>query len=119
MNIQTRRAGPTVVVARCIGRLDRSAAPALNGVITDSLTRGGANIVADLAGITFIDSSGLGALVAALRQLQHAGWELRIAAASSPVLTVLELTNLDRLLGGYLTVEDAVAEWHVPLASLD
>ena len=65
----------------------------------------------DLGPTTFIDSSGLGALVSGLKTCRQAGGDLRIAAAGEQVRTVLKLTNLDRILRTHDTVEDARRDW--------
>ena len=66
-------------------------------------------IVVDLSGVTFVDSSGLGALVAGLKSARQASGDLRIAAPPEQTVAVLKLTSLDRVFRIYPTVEDAVA----------
>ena len=61
----------------------------------------------DLSSTEFMDSSGLGALVAGLKTARQAGGDLRIASPSAQVQTVLSLTNLDRVLRAHETVEQA------------
>lgn len=52
----------------------------------------------DLSGVTFIDSSGLRALVAAHKRAEAAGGGLVIVDPSPPVLRLLGLTGLDQVL---------------------
>ena len=94
-------------VIRPQGRLNLLAAPRLREVVAQSVTSGRPNIVVDLAGTTFMDSSGLGALVAALKSARQGGGNLRIAGLTPQVQMVLTLTNLDRVLRPYATVEEA------------
>ncbi len=54
----------------------------------------GSRIVVDLSETEFIDSSGLGALIAGLKIARKAGGDLCIAAPTQQVCTVLELTTL-------------------------
>jgi len=58
-----------------------------------------------------VDSSGLGALIGGLKTARQADGDLRIAAPTEQVATVLGLTNLDRVLRPFATVEDAVRGW--------
>jgi len=51
-----------------------------------------------MAETTFLDSSGLGALIGGLKSARQAGGDLRIARPTPAVRTVFELTNLDRVL---------------------
>jgi len=51
----------------------------------------------DLAGVSFMDSSALGALVQLREQAESLGRSLELHNASAPVLKVLRITSLDRL----------------------
>jgi anti-anti-sigma factor len=83
------------------------AAPALRKQLNDIVDGGESRIVVDLSATDFIDSSGLGALIAALKIARKAGGDLRIVAPSRQVCTVLELSNLDRVLRSYESAESA------------
>jgi anti-anti-sigma factor len=90
------------------GRLTMAAAGELKAAVDREVAAGRSLVVVDLAGTTFLDSSGLGALVGGLRSARAAGGDLRIAGVGAQVRTVLELTTMDRVLRPYDTVEDAV-----------
>jgi len=96
-----------VVVVRPTGRLNMVAAPALRKQLNDLVEGGENRIVVDLSATEFIDSSGLGALIAALKIARKAGGDLRIASPTRQVTTVLELSNLDRVLRSYESAESA------------
>ncbi|MFK5582922.1 MULTISPECIES: STAS domain-containing protein [unclassified Serinicoccus] len=100
-----------VTVIRCDGRLNMMAAPRLRSVLEEAVEAGQVRLVLDLEPTVFVDSSGLGALVAGLKTARRAGGDLRIAAAGDQVLTVLGLTNLDRVLRPYESVGQASHEW--------
>jgi anti-anti-sigma factor len=93
------------------GRLNMVAAPALKSQIEESVGSGRDRIVVDFSDVVFIDSSGLGALIAGLKATRQAGGDLRIAHVPEQVMTVLRLTNLDRVLRAHPTVADASDEW--------
>ncbi len=98
--------GATVITAT--GRLDMRAAPQLKTLVAAAVEAGRVPIGIDLSGVEFMDSSGLGALISGLRAARQVGGDLRIAGARAQVLAVLELTNIDRVLRPYDTVEDAL-----------
>lgn len=101
----------TVTLLACDGRLNMISAPKLKSAIAGAVSDGSVRIIVDLGGVQFIDSSGLGALVAGLKASRQAGGDLRIAAKTEQVLSVLKLTNLDRILRPYPNVSDATREW--------
>ncbi len=70
-------------------------------------------LVIDLSSIRFIDSSGLGCLIAALR-LSHAGnGEVRLCGMCKQVRSVFELVSLDKLFLTFITPEEAVQSFRV------
>jgi anti-sigma B factor antagonist len=93
------------------GRLNMVAAPALKNLVEETVASGQTRIVVDLGQVTFIDSSGLGALISGLKATRQAGGDLRIADVPEQVMTVLRLTNLDRVLRVHPTVVDASRDW--------
>lgn len=95
-------------VLRAEGRLDLVSAAELRGAVAATVEGGRSRVVVDLAGVPFVDSSGLGALIAALKLARKAGGELRIAGPDAAVLEVLALMRLDRVLRPYETVELAL-----------
>lgn len=102
---ETRPDGVGVVSPR--GRLTMASARQMREILTDLVGRGTTRIVVDMEGTTFLDSSGLGALIAGLKSARQAGGDLRIARPTPAVVTVFELTNLDKVLRPRETVEGA------------
>ncbi len=111
MDVATDVTQDGVAVVRSEGRLNMAAAPQLRSVVSDLAAAGRSRIVVDLSAVTFIDSSGLGALIGGLKTARQADGDLRIAAPAEQVRTVLGLTNLDRVLRPYPTVEEALDGW--------
>lgn len=103
----TAETGATVVAP--IGRLDMVAAPQLRAIVTETVAGGSNRLVVDLGGTQFLDSSGLGALIAGLKTTRQAGGDLRIARPNEQVQLVMELTQMNTVLRPYPTVEAALA----------
>lgn len=106
-----RTSSDGTAVLRCEGRLTMVAAPHLRTVLEETVAGGDRRIVVDLSATSFVDSSGLGALVHGLKATRVAGGDLRIAGAPEQVLAVLRLTNLDRVLRPYADVVEATHAW--------
>ena len=100
-----------VAIVRPQGRLTMVTAPDLRKVVADTVGSGRARVVVDLSGTEFMDSSGLGALIAGLKTARQAGGDLRIAGLGPQVSTVLQLTNLDRVLRPHGSVAEALRGW--------
>ena len=111
MDVNRSEVEGRAVVLSPRGRLNMTTAALLRQSVAAEVEGGSARVVLDLAGVAFVDSSGLGAIVGGLKSARQAGGDLRIAAAGEQVRTVLELTNLDRVLRPHDTVEDALSGW--------
>ena len=111
MEIDTSTVNGRVAVVKLDGRLNLVSAARLKSTIEEVVDHGGTHVVVDLAAVTFMDSSGLGALIAALKKARQAQGDLRIAGVNEQVSTVLRLTNLDRVLRPFATVEAASDGW--------
>ena len=99
-----------LAIIRVVGRLNMIAAPELRDVVLRATRAGKSRLVVDLARVEFMDSSGLGALIGALKTTRQAGGDLRIAAAGEQVSMVLQLSNVDRILKPYETADVAFTD---------
>jgi anti-anti-sigma factor len=80
------------------GELDLATAGQLKRLLDDELSRRRA-VVLDLSGVPFIDSSGLAAIVAAMRRSENGGGNLRLGTDLQPqARRLMELTGLLGLL---------------------
>jgi anti-sigma B factor antagonist len=104
-DVQQRDTGIGVVIPR--GRLNMVAARRFKELLSDLVAGGTSRVVVDMAETTFVDSSGLGALIAGLKYARQAGGDLRVARPTAEVLAVFELTNLDSVLRPRDSVEGA------------
>ena len=87
-----RHGDATVVEAR--GEVDVATAPALRAAVDGALDDGPAEVVVDLRGVTFIDSTGLGVLIGARRRCLDDGGDLRVVVTEPRILKVFEITGL-------------------------
>jgi anti-sigma B factor antagonist len=108
LDVQTRQVDNGVTVVAPTGRLDVAGAPALKDAISEAVKNGQPRVVLDMEGVSFVDSTGLGSVIAALKQIRSSQGDLRLAAPNQQVRVVLELTTLDRVFPYYSTVEEAL-----------
>src|SRR5688500_10663844 len=91
-------------------RLDLEVAAEFRTALLQLIDGGEHHVIVDLAGVDFIDSSGLGALVSALKTLKllkRAG-DIRLANLQPPVVALLEIIRLHRVFASYPSVDQAV-----------
>lgn len=107
ISLETRRSGE-VIVLHCEGRIVyRDESAALSRVVGESLQHT-KEIVLDLAGVTTIDSAGLGELVRLHRSAESNGNLMKLACPNPRVRALLDLTNLSSVLEIYPALEDAL-----------
>lgn len=82
------------------GELDLDGAGAVGEELLRLPDGGATEVVVDASGLTFLDSSGLRALLSAREQLESAGATLRLESVSPAVERVLEMTGTRALLTG-------------------
>ena len=81
------------------GEIDLAAAPTLLRRLDDALEADpGGTLEVDFGGVTFIDSTGLGVLVACRKRAVAAGGEIEVTNAAPNVRHVFEVTGLDKVL---------------------
>lgn len=97
----------TVLV--CTGEIDLMSTAELRAVLTDQVVEGRVHLVVDLLGVTFVDSSGLGVLVAARRRARAFKGSLCLVVDHPTVLRVLHVTALDRVFPVHRTLAEALA----------
>jgi anti-sigma B factor antagonist len=111
LDVESRQTDAGVTVLAPNGRLDVAGAPALKDAVSEAVKNGQPRLVIDMEGVSFVDSSGLGSVVAALKQVRSSKGDLRLAAPNQQVRVVLELTTLDRVFPYYATVEEALTDF--------
>ncbi|WP_374760055.1 STAS domain-containing protein [Micromonospora humidisoli] len=106
--VSTRPQGAGAVI-EVAGDLDMSTTPRLRERLREVVEGGARVVVVDLAGVGFMDSSGLGALVVAYRELRERNGWLGLAGVRRSVRTVLSITSVDQVIDIFDTVHDAEA----------
>ena len=92
-------------LATVSGEVDVSSAPALRDGLTELIAKG-TSVVVDLTGVGFLDSTGLGALVAARKAAEDLGVQLPLVCSSERILKLFTITGLD----GVFTICGSVDE---------
>ena len=104
-----------VTVIRLVGRLVLDDGDTgLRDVVNDVVARGRTRIVIDLGDVTYIDSCGLGVLIAKLVSVRNKGGDLKLARVSPRSHRLLEICKLEGIFQTYESEADAVASFTPP-----
>ena len=96
-----------VTVLKPPAEIDLDNAGSLRDEMLSTLNREGAHLVVDALDVTFMDSSGVNALVRARERAVALDGSLHVVSTSPGVVRVLRITSLDRRLGLVPTLADA------------
>ena len=91
-------------IVRLEGSCDLATAPTLRQTLHTLMPPEVTEVVLEVSDLEFIDSTGLGVVLGAMRRLREGGGTLRIAGAQNLVRRVLEITDLDKV----IPLDDAV-----------
>ena len=100
--------GGCLVVSLKEKRLDAVIAASFREAMVARIDQGQRNIVLDMSQVSFMDSSGLGAVVYVLKHLGHRG-RLHICGVTPGVMAVLKLTRMDRVFKTFDSRQAAIA----------
>ena len=111
MNFETKKIGNVIVFKLNEKRLDTNISGLLKGEFTMMLKIDGVNrLIIDLSNVESCDSSGLSAILVANRIISANEGQIRLAAPSEKVHTLIKITQLDRVLQVTETVDQAIKE---------
>jgi anti-sigma B factor antagonist len=106
-------------ILRLAGEVDVYTAPELRQQLIKLVDSGALHVVADLGGVDFLDSSGLGVLVGGLKRLRTRQGSLEIVTSGGQILELFELTGLSRAFTVHPSVLAAITAdqyWQAALA---
>ncbi|SDJ36136.1 anti-sigma B factor antagonist [Ferrimonas sediminum] len=95
MDMRTENRNGYLIITLNQSRLDAASAPGFRSGVEAAIAEGRQPVVLDLSRVNFMDSSGLGAMVAVLKT-PNCG-ELRIVGLQRAVLQLFRLTRMDRI----------------------
>jgi anti-sigma B factor antagonist len=100
------REGVTIVTMK--GRLTVGEASAPREKVSELVAAGKVNIIFDIAGVDYIDSTGLGSLVICFTSIKKAGGALKLLNLNKRNIELLVLTKLHTIFEVFSDEQDAV-----------
>jgi len=110
LTIQTKHVEPDIVVLEMVGKITmgndcRQVEWTTKKLVEETRKK----LIFDLSGVTHLDSTGIGIIVAVAGQMKKAGGELRVAGANQHVDQILRMTSVDQIVGLHPTADEAAA----------
>ncbi len=88
---------PDVAIVTAAGDIDLHSAPILRDELALLAGAGARKVVLDLSGATFLDSMGLGVILAAKKRLDADGGQLELVVSTPEIRRIFEITMLDTI----------------------
>jgi anti-sigma B factor antagonist len=113
MAIKESISGDVVVLTPAGSMLGDPDTEALRDSIKGLLSQGFLKIVIDLSRLEWVNSAGLGAMIAAMTSITKAGGDLRLARVTDRIQSLFLVTQLVKVFKTYESAERAVASFLV------
>jgi anti-sigma B factor antagonist len=80
----------------------------LNSTLHNLINEGKMNIVVNMSGVTFMNSTGLGILISGLATMKNKNGYFKLAAIPKNIDGILSVTKLNQIFEQYITVDEAL-----------
>ncbi len=101
--------GDSATILRLVGEFDTNRFGILIPHVLNLVQKGQYKLALDMSIVNYLDSRGMGMLVALMALLRRVGMKFKIFNLSPDVQTILESTNLDKVLFIYRNEQEAVS----------
>jgi len=110
MAVETKQLESGVAVIVISGRLALGGeTEKLSAALDKLLTLDSKQIVFDISGLEYVDSSGVGTLVSCLTKLKKAGGQMKVAGANPRIRRIFSMTGVESMMSLYDSVAAATA----------
>lgn len=110
VRVSVSRFGDDSFVVAVGGELDMHTVVPLREKLDDVLELGGRNVLIDLSGVSFLESTTLALLVDTARELRSTGGKLVLVADDRRVIRAIQLTGLEGVLNVQSSLPEGVQE---------
>ena len=100
--------GHAVVAVK--GEIDVYTAPKLREKLIELVSEGSYDVVVNLEGVDFLDSTGLGVLVGALKRVKAHDGSLSLVCSQDKILKIFKITGLTKVFPIHSSVEEATGD---------
>lgn len=108
LGIDVREVGSHAVVD-VKGEIDVYTAPKLREKLIELVSEGSYNVIVNLEGVDFLDSTGLGVLVGALKRVKAHDGSLSLICSQDKILKIFKITGLTKVFAIHSSEQEATA----------
>jgi anti-sigma B factor antagonist len=108
-DVKTEKLSEDQYVISLTGEVDLYTAPEFKQQLLEVIDGGGRDVVVDLSGTTFIDSTTLGVLVGGVKRLRTNDGQLSLVCSDRNITKIFEITGLDRVFTIYGSRDEALS----------
>lgn len=90
------------------GEIDVYTAPQFKDAVNTVIAAGQKHLVVDMTNVTYMDSSGFGALLSATRRLRPQGGTVNLVKVSGAIDRILKITRLNTVFAVYGSLDEAL-----------
>jgi anti-sigma B factor antagonist len=105
---------PEFTVIAVSGEIDVYTAPKLREKLISLVEDGSYQLIVDMEGVEFLDSTGLGVLVGGLKRVRAHDGSIDLICTESRILRIFKITGLNKVFSIYNSVSEAVAAHKPP-----
>jgi len=115
LTINARTPNDTTCLLEVEGEVDVYTSPQLKQEIVNLTDTGVKHIIIDLSKVEYLDSTGLGVLIGALKRLREVEGNLALVGPGMRILRIFEITGLDKIFDIYSSADEAAAKEGISL----
>ena len=91
------------------GEIDLQVSPSVTALLNAMIDKKPERLVVDLSSVTYIDSAGMAALIAAMQRVEGYGGKFLLAGLQQPIWDIVENTRLDQVFQIFANADAALA----------
>lgn len=108
IKIETRELGAETQAVEVQGEIDVYTSPKVKEIISELIDKGNNHLVINLEGVRYIDSTGLGVLIGALKKVREKEGTINLVCNNPQIKKIFNITGLVKIFGIYKNEEDAL-----------
>ena len=113
INLETRKLANSAYLIEVKGEIDVYTSPRVKETINDLIEKGNYFLVINLEGVRYIDSTGLGVLIGALKKVKENDGAVSLISTNPQIKKIFTITGLVKIFGIYKNEEEALANMAV------